>query len=826
MNSESTSNLLFPIRKLSDGPAFAFLIIALLTATRRLYITNWTDHLGFIQAVAFYGGIVGLSLGFSLFNGRKSFLLGSAYGLLIIPWQLLQTMDLRIEWKERFVSLLGRFLFTLEQIFNSQVVIDPILFWMTMSVLFWVISTTAGYTLARTSQPWRAVLPAGLIMVIIQTYDNFVGVRIWYLALFILLIIMLVSRIFFINQQHIWKQQKTHTPIYASFDLLKVTFTAGLIIVFVAWIIPPLTQSITSAEDVWLQITKPFNNVKEDITNAFSSLQVASSETTDYYGDNLALGRGNTLSNDIVLEIITPIKPASNIRLYWRARVYDYFDPQDRGWEITNASTKTISPDNPTLNIPLLDSRWNAEFIVTVGSPLSILYTALQPISVSRPADFKVSQNTPDETDISYIRAEEVLHTGESYSFVAQITNASIFELRRAGKDYPSWVLDKYLQVPDSITERTIALAHEIRGTYTNPYDITHAVTQYLRENITYAEEVPNLPNNQDPIDWMLFDLEEGFCNYYATSEIMLLRILGIPARMAVGFSEGALAEDSDLIARLDGELRPVQFGENEDEGISNRNYYTVRQNNVHAWPEVYFPEIGWVEFEPTTNENEIVRVEQNSISSNNLIAADEEIDLTILPEGIIEEELPQLTDLEDQIDDTRIPLPSWLYFLLFSVVSGFLIFGWQKARHQGLQSFPVLIESGMRRLNIRIPKQLSLWSKFTTLSPFEKSYQEINKALKRIGFPQAQTQTPKERTILLVNQLPEIKVSAELLNDEYQTSIYARENGNLLIAIKNSKIIRKASYIKWAKIQLSKLKKQKYQKGDLAILYKEKRQS
>src|ERR1041385_5341196 len=82
--------------------------------------------------------------------------------------------------------------------------------------------------------------------------------------------------------------------------------------------------------------------------------------------------------------------------------------------------------------------------------------------------------------------------------------------------------------------------------------------------------------------------LQTGLLCYYATSEVLMLRSLGIPARMAVGFSQG-----NPLTA---------QGGPTERERAI-LNTFVVLRSNAHAWPEVYFPEIGWIEFEPTAGQ-------------------------------------------------------------------------------------------------------------------------------------------------------------------------------------------------------------------------------
>ena len=153
--------------------------------------------------------------------------------------------------------------------------------------------------------------------------------------------------------------------------------------------------------------------------------------------------------------------------------------------------------------------------------------------------------------------------------------------LRQAGTEYPEWITERYLQLPENITPRTMQLARDITAGLETPYDKTLAITEYLRNTIEYSETITEpLPINQEPIDWFLFDIRKGFCNYYATSQVILLRAVGIPARIAFGYAQGEIIE-----------------------GTSS---YSVRELDAHAWPEVYFPTLGWVEFEPTVSQPDL----------------------------------------------------------------------------------------------------------------------------------------------------------------------------------------------------------------------------
>jgi hypothetical protein len=127
-------------------------------------------------------------------------------------------------------------------------------------------------------------------------------------------------------------------------------------------------------------------------------------------------------------------------------------------------------------------------------------------------------------------------------------------------------------------------LAQMLIENLTTPYEKTVAITNYLRSELEYVDRMPLAPIDRDPIEWALFDQKQGFCNYYASAEVLMLRSLGIPARLAVGYAHG------------------------ERESNSGRIQYTVRLRDAHAWPEVYFPGIGWVEFEPTANQDPLIR--------------------------------------------------------------------------------------------------------------------------------------------------------------------------------------------------------------------------
>jgi hypothetical protein len=160
--------------------------------------------------------------------------------------------------------------------------------------------------------------------------------------------------------------------------------------------------------------------------------------------------------------------------------------------------------------------------------------------------------------------------------------------MRIASTEYPDEIRTKYLQLPSTLPARVRQLAQDLTQSQPNAYDKAKEIEEYLRA-YPYDLEVPAPPEGQDVADYFLFDLKRGYCDYYATAMVVLARASGIPARFVSGYSSGYYDAEN---AR-----------------------YVVREMNAHSWVEVYFPEIGWVEFEPTASQPEISR----TLSENEL---------------------------------------------------------------------------------------------------------------------------------------------------------------------------------------------------------------
>jgi hypothetical protein len=124
------------------------------------------------------------------------------------------------------------------------------------------------------------------------------------------------------------------------------------------------------------------------------------------------------------------------------------------------------------------------------------------------------------------------------------------------------------------VPERVAELARRITANADGDYEKVLAIEEYLRSNYEYLIESPVPPPGQDAVDHFLFDAKVGFCEQFASATAVMLRTLGIPARVVTGYTPGS--------------RNPFT------------GYYEVRASDAHAWIEVWFPQFGWYEFDPT----------------------------------------------------------------------------------------------------------------------------------------------------------------------------------------------------------------------------------
>ncbi len=467
---------------------------------------------------------------------------------------------------------------------------DDLVFTLLVASLFWFLGYNLAWHLFRVERVWRAILPPALILISNSVYYTGDANLDVYMIIFTFLALLLVVRSNLDAREWDWYLNGIRVPRRLRNQVFRVGALLALIVLIGAWAIP--RQDVQDRLENFQEFmqSEPLSQLSEIWNRLFSSAETEGPTTADYYGgDSLQLGGAIRLGDQTVFLVSAP----QGRRYYWRSRVFDNYD---HGRWSSAADTRLTDPE-PPLNVQseefLPGARVPVQQTFTMALPASrLVYTAPQPerVDLATRTDLKyVPDANPGVQDmlISVIRPMQVLYRGDTYTATSLMSSASATQLEQAGEDYPQWVKDTYGSYVPSVTGRTIELANEIvtQANAQTPYDKAKAIETWLRMNIAYNESIPQPPANQDPVDWVLFDLKQGYCNYYASAMVVMLRTMGIPARMAAGFAQGTW---------------------NSDE-----NAFVVEERDAHTWVEVYFPGYGWVEFEPTAAQAPLNRGDQ-----------------------------------------------------------------------------------------------------------------------------------------------------------------------------------------------------------------------
>jgi transglutaminase-like putative cysteine protease len=738
-----------------DWLAAGLLFSAMLVAAGRLLTTKWIPHLDYVEVLVALGVILGLALGKSLFSRRVAIWLAIGYTIFFIPWQLAHATEGAVSWGERLGSLGGRLIYSLAQVTSRQPVDDFILFLTFVSILFWIISIFSAYALIRHGNILAAVIPGGLAIIILQTYDWAVPQRVWYLGTFLFLAFFINGRLNFLKSSRDWKQRRIFISPEANLDISVGVLISAAALVLLAWTMPLSLSSSPAATRFWNDLVSPWDNMKQRFKDAFAAIRgTVAVGSQDFYSDNLPLGLGNPLGDSILFTVQVPQSAHDLPRLYWRGRTYDKFE--NGKWTTTANSLAEFDPDDEGPDPAGLGYGPQATFYFTTYiTNQSLLYLLPEPYWISRAGEYKFFPITSDQADMVLMRTSRNLKAGETFSARSRLINPTIPQLLNAGEDYPGWVTERYLQLPEDFSPRVSGLASEITSGAETPYDKAAAITAYLRQKIEYVERIPSPPPDTDLLEWFLFESKKGFCNYYASAEVLMLRSVGVPARLAAGYSQGEPNDDGTI--------------------------YYVLQNNAHAWVEVYFPGIGWVEFEPTVNQSPIVRpegVSLNEPSSESLapLTPDETNDGRPLDQGNLEDKAAAA----HPVDYLRIT--TWVIIILLAAIMGLLFLRYNH-RQMFVTQVPAAILSFLQRRHLPVPRFLVDWVLWSDQAPIARAFAVVNQSLRWLGKPQPAAATPAERAAALHELLPEADDEIGVLAAEHQTALYSPREGNVTAA-------------------------------------------
>ncbi|MBN2387670.1 MAG: transglutaminase domain-containing protein [Anaerolineales bacterium] len=756
-----------------DLSSVALLALALVTSCQRLVATDWTADLEVVTLFALLGLAIGLPVGMSRFGTRGVIFLACGYSLVLLPMLTAQLFYPGIAWLERMASLGGRLGHLLGLFFSREPVEDPFLFVIFMALLYWVISLVAGYGLTRRGDFVTAVLPSGVILVAIQMYDAYAEGRIAFLAVYLLFSLLLLGRLHYARRRQGWERKRILLPAEAGTDLNVIFLAAALILISLAWVTPASSRPVRIVRQAWDNLTEDLWG-RDEINNVVAGLNREEHiPINSLFGDILTLGQQGASDNALFFRIRLPAM-GNQARYYWRVRSYDEY--RDDRWHTTDSYVRGFSPSSRSLDLPDREVGVIGEFTVyATDVNVAQMITPNRPVWVSRPSALTFMPAGEGELDPILFSPDTPIMAGEQYIVHAILLEPTVLELRSAGTEYPDWVGEHFLQLPADLPPTIVDLAEEITAEAETPYDKAQAITDYLRTEVEYSLTVSPTPTGRDPLAWFLFDYRRGFCDYYATAEVVMLRAVGVPARLAVGFAEG----------------------------VASTGWRTVRQRDSHAWPEVYFPGYGWIEFEPTASEPPLYRP-----------SGEARPDPTPLPFTPPAEALPTLDEeplvalpVEDPGSDVSLRANSLgrisiifgaIALLVVGTAFAYIFGAFDRLISEYQRRFdaplPILLKRSLAQNEVVVPAWLDRWATMAGLTPMEATFRIVYRSLKQLGVEADPARTPAEAAALLSEHLPQAADAVRLLLDEYQQSIYNRMGGLLQPARQARGIIREAT--------------------------------
>ena len=266
------------------------------------------------------------------------------------------------------------------------------------------------------------------------------------------------------------------------------------------------------------------------------------------------------LGNDVVLRVRAPAPD------FWRGQSFDEWD--GRVWTRSEHIDDVENARQPIE--PPVDVQRFKQHVQVEASAIGVLYGAYRPLFANLPPTSYVRMAD------GAMRLSHPLGRGTQYTMVSLrpvVTEAELrtHDPRGPGADAPTALAPR---AGRAASPRVARLAARITAGAPTTYDAIRALERWLATHTTYTLDIPPLPRGADAVDQFLFVDHKGFCVQIATSMTVMLRSLGVLARLGTGFAPG----DESLLG-----------GE-----------FTVRGKDAHAWVEVWFPGLGWQAFDPT----------------------------------------------------------------------------------------------------------------------------------------------------------------------------------------------------------------------------------
>ncbi len=514
--------------------------------------------------------LLGLLCGFALGATRwragwavvYSLLVGAAvalqnvFGLLAGSVDALSILRVRLLTLGEVLSLWGA------SVAHGETVSDSRLFDLILGLVLWQLLAAIGWAVVRRRSLWTA---CGLLTALLALNQSLTGRDDGALITALVTTLALIAVAEWDARRIDWDRAGIDSPD----DLWDRVIPVGGLVVLAA-AVAALSLPWLGTPRGWRQIAAWFERpAAQAATQLFAGVKPPQNDieaalvarTPDLTRIGAPLPNGDAVVMWVNTSDPPPLPPeadrsaAGPIR-YWRSAVYTTYTGQ--GWALAETAS---GPTNAPAQARVAVVRQDFEILAEHGTTL---------FAVNRPISATVVDG------VRALATDDTLLSGAESIYRVESIPPDLSRLTAAVSLWSS-LPDAYRALPSSVPDRVRRLAAEITTGATTDLARALAVQNYLRATYDYDLAVPLAPTDRDVVDVFLFESGRGFCSHFASAMVVLLRAVGVPARVATGYAMGVYD--------------------------SGRAAYRVTAADSHAWVEVALAGVGWVEFEPTPSQ-------------------------------------------------------------------------------------------------------------------------------------------------------------------------------------------------------------------------------
>jgi transglutaminase-like putative cysteine protease len=545
-----------------DWLTFAAAVIAFLSVAISIEHANWVKNMPALVPTALAGLLIGMIGARIKTKAIAIHPLALILGLAVVAL-VVQSYAEGATVAERLEDVRVRMREWVDVVRAGDISNDNLPFVTLVHGICFLAAYLAAWSIFRWRNAWLAIIPGG--MVLLANISFLKGQPSGAFIVFLFGAIVLIARLHLQRSQARWRRHGVDYPELMSVSAIQLTVVVSAALIVFAWALPVGNQA-SAAKSVFDVLSQPVRGQSDTLVRLFHNVDSRKGAPLHPFGDFLTIQGHVKLGTKDIFEINSP-EPGL-------VRAQSYEEYTGTGWKVAGRQERRIDGGDlaATPNEPGYQARTTSILRVKVLDSESTILTPGSPFGTNLPSIAEGPKGVPGE--IERLQSRKGLGANDAYNSVGTQSAATAEQLLAAGTAYPDWVSGRYLQLPKELPQRVRDEARRVTNPgKSTPYEQAVAVENYLR-TFPYNLDVESAPPGRDTVDFFLFDQKAGYFDYQSTAMAVMLRTLGIPARVAVGYV-----------------LDPASAEETK---------YTVRKNDAYSWVEVFFPNYGWVNFNPT----------------------------------------------------------------------------------------------------------------------------------------------------------------------------------------------------------------------------------